>query len=207
MLVQAAGNYNRLLLAGGLPAASFMTIPSTGSPQQVWFARRKAASAWSLVRVSAATQAIGQPPALVYSTTGAPSGGGPLFAIAYYDAGGSDLRLATSPDGAVFDDEPIETLGVTGLYPAAAFSGSKLGLLYAFCRSPVDNATGCNATTQELRFRSGPADATVLFGPENYESVSPGMPDGTALVADGQGRFVAIWRDPSGGLFASRRTP
>jgi hypothetical protein len=26
-------------------------------------------------------------------------------------------------------------------------------------------------------------------------------------VADGQGRFVAIWRDPVGGIFASRRTP
>jgi hypothetical protein len=206
LLVQGAGNYNRMVLAGGQPAVSFVTIPYGASPQQLWFAQRKPAATWSLVRVSAAQGAFGHTPALLYSTTGAPTGG-PLFAIAYYDAGGSDLRLATSPDGAAFDDEPIETLGVTGLYPAAAFSGSKLGLLYAYCRSPIDSSTGCNASTQELRFRSGPADASVLFGAENYEQVSPGMPDGTALVADGQGRFVAIWRDPVGGIFASRRTP
>ncbi len=207
LLVQGAGNYNRMVLAGGQPTVSFVSIPYGASPQQVWFAQRKSAATWSLVRVSAAQGAFGHTPALVYSTTGAPGTGGPLFAIAYYDAGGNDLRLATSATGAAFDDEPIETLGVTGLYPAAAFSGSKLGLFYAYCRSPIDNPASCNATTQELRFRSGPADATVLFGPDNYESVSPGMPDGTALVADGQGRFVAIWRDPAGGIFASRRTP
>jgi hypothetical protein len=206
LLVLAGGNYNRMVLAGGQPAVSFIAIPNASSPQQVWFAQRQGAATWNLQQVSVKTGAYGHPPSLVYSPNGA-SAGGPLFAIAYYDAGGGDLRLATSATGTAFDDQPIETLGITGLYPAAAFSGSKLGLLYAYCRSPIDSSTGCNASTQELRFRSGPASAAALFGATNYESVSPVMPDGTALVADGQGRFVAIWRDPAGGLFASRRTP
>jgi hypothetical protein len=206
LLVQAAGNYNRMVLAGGQPAVSFVTIPYGASPQQVWFAQRTGAAAWNLQQVSTKTQAFGQPPSLVYSTTAAPTGG-PLFAIAYYDALGGDLRLATSATGTAFSDQPIETLGVTGLYPAAAFHGNTLGILYAYCRSPIDSTISCSAATQELRFRSGPADAAVLFGAANYESVSPVMPDGTALVVDGQGRFVAIWRDPAGGLFASRRSP
>jgi hypothetical protein len=210
VLVQGAGLYTKMVIGtGGAPAVAFVNGPYQKTPVNVWFGIRNGTSTpWNLAKLSGATGSFGHPPALTFSASGAPDGSGPLYAVAYYDHGGDDLRLATSKDGATFADNPIETLGVTGLHPAAAFSGATLGLLYAYCRGPVDSPLSCNATTQEIRFRSGPADAAQLFGPTSYESVAPGVsPDGTALVADGQGRFVAIWRDPAGGIFASRRTP
>ena len=215
-LVSGAGNYNRMVLAGGQPAVTFALAPdSTAEARQVWFAKRTAPAAadnaarWTKARISAAQGQAGHPPSLAYSAS-AGAGGAPLFAVAFYDlGGGSDLRLATSSDGAVWSDQPIEAAGVTGLHPAAAFGGAgggTLGLLYAFCRSAIDPNTSCNQTTQELRFRAGPPDAATLFFAD-VERIAGVMPDQTALVADGQGKFVAIWREPGGVVKASRRSP
>jgi hypothetical protein len=197
-----AGNYTKAVVAQGQPAAVFaLDEQSTNGAKQVWFARRSPTSTWSKVQVSAADGLAGNGPSLAWS----PSRG---FAVAYYaydSAGGSgDCRVATSPDGAAWDDQPLETIGDTGLHPAAAFSGDRLGVLFAYCRSPLEGVGSCGAA-QDLRFKVG-ADAQARFDAAP-EKVAGAAPESTALVVDAAGRFVAIWRDPRLGLRASRRSP
>jgi hypothetical protein len=223
VLVAGAGNYMRMALVGGQPAVSFVTASNSATESiQLWFARRQGAGSWVLQQVSAATGAAGHPPTRAGSAT-AGAGGTPVFAIAYYVASyvnttisGDDLRIAVSPeipstpDAGSWVDDPVETLGVTGLHPAAAFGGSDgktLGVLYAYCRSPIDPASPpCNPTDKRLRFRAASTASGALFAAD-VESVGVVVPDATALVADRQGRFVAVWRDPALGVRASRRTP
>jgi len=193
--IKGAGSYVQMALIGGEPGVLFALSPTaTDDAEQLWFARRST-SGWSRVRLSAVTGRPGHPPSLAYSASAG-------LAVAFHDASGGDLLVATSTDGASWITGSPESLGETGLHPAAAFAGSTLGVLYAYCRAPTDPGTTCNTATQELRFRAQPAGA---FG--DKERVAGLMPDSSALLGEANGRFVALWRDPAGALKAARRTP
>jgi hypothetical protein len=115
--------------------------------------------------------------------------------------------VSTSSDGVTWTaPNTVEALGETGYHPAVAWNGSTLGILYGYCHDPVYSGTSpCDPVTQQLRFRvpgaSGPDG--VWLAPEMVDSK---VPDQTALLADGNGHYVAIWRDPAAGVKAARRS-
>ncbi|MBS2025358.1 MAG: hypothetical protein JST92_23400 [Deltaproteobacteria bacterium] len=197
-LIPGAGTYTQMVATGSDLAVSFALSPkSTSAPEAVWFARRTGTT-WTRKELSTAQGQAGSGPALAYSPTRG-------FAIAYFDAQLGDSRLLTSADGTTWDDEPNEVLGVTGLHPGAAFSGETLGVLWSFCRSPIDPDTSCNADTQELRFRTVAIDGT----PGPVETVKKTLPNLATLLptSSGGASFIAIYQDPARGTIASRRTP
>jgi len=207
--VHGGGTYSHLVLtAGGEPAVYFglgLTAPDDLS--QVWFAKRTAANTWTRTMVSDVPGRVGHGPSLAYSATQG-------FAIGFLNGtqNDGDLLVATSADGTTWPAaNTIEALGDTGLHPAVAWSGpgsgATLGILYAFCHGPTYSGTApCDPVAKQLRFRvpgaNGPLSAWTA-----PELVDPSVPDSTALIADATGKFVAIWRDPAGGLKFSRRTP
>jgi hypothetical protein len=195
-LLMGAGTYTRMVMASGEPAVAFATSPdSTSDAQQVWFARRSGGG-WTKTRVTAAEARPGHGPSLAYSLTRG-------FAIAWFDGPNGDGFLSTSSDGSVWSEDPIEVLGETGLHPAVAFADARLGVLWAYCRSPIDPAGSCNPDVNELRFRLVAADGAQ----GDVEAIEKVVPSQTALVGDGDGRFVAVFQTASKGLVAARRTP
>jgi hypothetical protein len=204
--IHGGGTYSHLVLASGEPAISFgLGLTTTDDLSQVWFAQRTGANAWTRTMVSDVTGRVGHGPSLAYSTTQG-------FAIGFLDATQGDLLVATSATGATWPAaNTVEALGETGYHPAVAWSGpgsgASLGILYAFCHGPTYSGTApCDPVAKQLRFRVPGANGplSVWSAPE---LVDPSVPDSTALIADATGKFVAIWRDPAGGLKFSRRTP
>lgn len=189
-----AASYARMVVAEGEPALTFTLGPdSTDDAEQVWFARR-GASGWTKTRLSAAAGRTREPPSLAWS----PQRG---FAVAFLDADEGDLVVARSSDGTSWTTETVEALGETGRHPAVAFAGETLGVLYAFCRGATEPENRCSSRA-ELRFRT--FDGVSW---SSSERVAAGVPEASALVVDGAGRFVAVWRDPSSGVRLSRRMP
>lgn len=185
MGLAGAAAYTRATIVNGAPAVSFVLSPdSTDAAEQVWFAHRTGPAQWSKTMVSSAKGRAGQAPSLTAASDGS-------LAIAFYDSDQGDLLVARSSDGDQWTTDTLEALGDTGQHPAAAFdSDGHLGVLYAFCRAPTDPVGRCSSSS-ELRFRLGSADADRLAG---------GVPETTALMVDGAGRFVAVYKAPGGGL-------
>lgn len=195
--LSGAGTYTGLRMVNDAPVIAFALSPvSTSDSVGVVFATR-ASGAWVHTTVSAAPSRPGHGPSLAWSAARG-------FAIAYFDGPSGDGRLATSTDGVDWShDDPIEVLGETGLHPAAAFAGARLGVLWAFCRSPIDPVGACNPDVNELRFRLVASDGTQ----GDVEAISKLVPSQTALVGDGSGAFVAVFQTAGKGLVAARRTP
>jgi hypothetical protein len=197
------GTYSRMVMANDQPAVSFALGPDTiNESQQIWFALRTASSGWKVTRLSAVNGQPGHPPALAYRA-------GSGYAVAFFDGINGDLFFSSSADGITWPSQaqPVETLGYTGLHPAAAFDQSgNLGLLYSYCRAPTDPTSSCNSSSAQIRFRTATTAVGDLFNAPT-EAVDPSVPDATALVVDGNGHYVAIWHDPALGLRMSRRSP
>lgn len=199
-LIHGGGTYTHLLIVNGQPAVSFAQSPdSVNESTGAWFALRTGANSWTRSHVSAAAGRPGHGPSLAYSATGG-------FALGLFAADQGDLLVATSPDGIAWNVNTVEALGETGYHPALAFGKAGLGVIYAYCRAPLDPAGQCNPSVQELRFRlpgsNGPSG--VWQDPEHVDGA---VPEATALIADGNGNYLAVWRDPTLGLRASRRSP
>lgn len=199
-LIHGGGNYTHLIIVNGQPAVSFaLSSDSVSDAVQVWFARRTGAGAWTRTQVSAVRGSPGHGPSLASSATAG-------FALGILDADQGDLLVATSADGLAWSVNTVEALGETGYHPAVAFGKAGLGVLYAYCRSPIDPAGHCNPSVQELRFRlpgsAGPSGAWL-----EPEHVDGAVPEATALLTDGSGNYLAVWRDPLLGLRAARRSP
>ncbi|HUJ26860.1 MAG TPA: hypothetical protein VLW85_12630 [Myxococcales bacterium] len=201
-LIAGAGTYTSLVLAGGQPAVSFALGPNQPNDStQVWFAKRTGANAWTRTQVSNVTGRVGHGPSLAYSASQG-------FAIGFLDATQGDLLVATSSDGLTWGTpNTIEALGETGYHPAAAWSGSTLGILYAYCHDPVYSGSDpCDPTSRQLRFRVPGSDGPTGAW-NDPEKVDSDVPEATAMVTDSSGKFVAIWRAPGGTVKFSRRTP
>jgi|GEM_PF-5582320 len=199
-LIHGGGTYTHLLIINGQPAVSFAQSPdSVTDSTGAWFAMRIGANSWTRSHVTSVAGAPGHGPSLAYSATAG-------FALGIFASDGADLLVATSSDGLAWSVNTVEALGETGYHPAVAFGKAGLGVLYAFCHNPTDPAGQCNPSVQELRFRlpgsNGPQGVW-----QNPEHVDSAVPDQTALIADGDGNYLAVWRDPVLGVRASRRSP
>jgi hypothetical protein len=198
--VHGGGTYTHFMLVGGQPVVSFaLGLQQPNDSSQVWFAKRTAANTWTRTMVSNVSGRTGMGPSLAVSSTQG-------FALGFIDGTQADLQVSTSSDGVTWTQpNTVEALGETGYHPAVAWSGATLGVLYGYCHDPVYSGTSpCDPLTQQLRFRmpvSNPNGAWLT--PETVDGV---IPDQTALVVDGSGNYVAIWRDATGGVKAARRS-
>ncbi len=193
--LMGAGTYVRMALWNGNPVVSFaLSDQLTDDAKEIWFAARSPSGGWTKQQLSNVQGRPGHGPSLASSASG--------LAIAFLDAAEGDLLVATSSDGTTFSVGAVEALGETGYHPAAGYAGSTLGVLYAYCRAKTDPSTQCNSASNQLRFR-----VNTPGGWANPEALGALVPDSTALVGDGVGHFVAIYKDPAGGLKAQRRSP
>src|SRR5262249_48748177 len=126
--VAGVGTYTRMVIANGQPAGAYALSPTSPSDSKEGHFALRTPSGWRYQQVSTLQGAPGQPPSLVSSPTAG-------FAIAFYAVG--DLYVATSSDGTSFTTGAVEALGETGQYPALAYAGSTLGVVYAYCHSPI----------------------------------------------------------------------
>ncbi len=198
--IHGGGTYSHLVIYDGQPAVAFAQSPDTVSDADgAWFATRNADGSWNRAQVTATTGSPGNGPSLAFSSA---SG----FALGIHDSFNGDLLVATSPDGINWNVNTVEALGDTGYHPAVAFGHLGLGVLYGYCRAPTDPSGACNPSVEELRFRlpgsNGPGG--VWLAPEHVDAE---VPDQAVLIADGNGDYLAVWRDPLLGVRASRRTP
>jgi hypothetical protein len=210
-MLQGAGQYTRALLANGLPSVAYsLSSMDTSSVEGVWFSQRTGnatdttlpdggpndgATNWTRVNLTMDDGEVGDGPSIAWQS-------GQGFAVGFYDLpstmNSGVLKVFTSPDGTTWTPNTWEALGDTGHYPSVAFDTSgNLGVLYGYCRAPTDSTDGCSPN-QELRFR---------LNVDDEEHVDSRMPSATALVVDGSGRFIAIYKVPGGGLMFATRTP
>jgi hypothetical protein len=217
IMLEGAGDYTRAVYASGHPAVVFALAPNdSASVQQIWFSQRTGnytgatfpdggmndgAPNWDTVCVAGpvgcafsgpANGEIGGGPSLAWQN-------GPGFAIGFYDSDEGVLKVFTSPDGKTWTPNTLEALGDTGHHAQVAFDGSgNLGVLYGFCHTPIEVGPTCSSS-QQLRFRLG-----ATGGAEVVAFVNP---DAAAVVVDGSGKFMAIYKDPNGGVNFATRSP